>query len=125
VFHASYSAEEKVVPASGKALIGTGLSLAVPIGTYGRVAPRSGLGEFRFLDDDARLTPHGIASKFMIATGAGVVDADYRGQLYVLLFNHSDDDFKSAYPCLFPTIHSWPLQSQLVTVLHSSSWRRS
>ena len=110
--HASYSAEEKVVPASGKALIGTGLSLAVPIGTYGRVAPRSGLGEFRVLDDDARLMPFGIASKFMIATGAGVVDADYRGQLYVLLFNHSDADFKSAYPCVSLTIHSWPLQSR-------------
>jgi dUTP pyrophosphatase len=31
----------------------------------------------------------------MIATGAGVVDADYRGPLYVLLFNHSDKEFKS------------------------------
>ncbi len=29
----------------------------------------------------------------MIDTGAGVVDADYRGVLYVLLFNHSDADF--------------------------------
>ena len=113
------------MPASGKALIGTGLSLAVPLGTYGRVAPRSGLGEFCFLNDDARLKPRGIATKFMIATGAGVVDADYRGQLFVLLFNHSDDDFKSVYPCLFPTIHSWPLQSRWATVLHSSSWRGS
>ena len=34
------------------------------------------------------------ASKFMIDTGAGVVDADYRGTLYVLLFNHSDKEFK-------------------------------
>jgi hypothetical protein len=31
----------------------------------------------------------------MIATGAGVVDADYRGPLYVLLFNHSDKEFSS------------------------------
>jgi len=30
----------------------------------------------------------------MIDTGAGVVDADYRGTLYVLLFNHSDKEFK-------------------------------
>jgi dUTP pyrophosphatase len=29
----------------------------------------------------------------MIDTGAGVIDADYRGVLYVLLFNHSDTDF--------------------------------
>ena len=38
------SAEEKIVPARGKALISTGLCIAVPEGTYGRVAPRSGLG---------------------------------------------------------------------------------
>jgi dUTP pyrophosphatase len=29
----------------------------------------------------------------MIATGAGVIDADYRGVVFVLLFNHSDKDF--------------------------------
>ena len=38
------SAEDKTVPANGKALIDTQLSIAVPVGTYGRVAPRSGLG---------------------------------------------------------------------------------
>jgi hypothetical protein len=43
-----FSAESKVVPAHGKALIDTQLSIAVPIGTYGRVAPRSGLGGFSF-----------------------------------------------------------------------------
>ncbi|TRM68427.1 dUTP diphosphatase [Schizophyllum amplum] len=72
-----YSAESKVVPAHGKALVDTGISVAVPAGTYGRVAPRSGL-----------------ASKFMIDTGAGVIDADYRGKVFVLLFNHSEKDFQ-------------------------------
>ncbi|KAF8640082.1 hypothetical protein AX17_001322 [Amanita inopinata Kibby_2008] len=72
-----YSAEKKLIPAHGKALIDTQISIAVPVGTYGRIAPRSGL-----------------ASKFMIDTGAGVVDADYRGVLFVLLFNHSDKDFQ-------------------------------
>ncbi|KAJ3565812.1 hypothetical protein NP233_g7409 [Leucocoprinus birnbaumii] len=72
-----YSAERKVIPAHGKALIDTQISIAVPAGTYGRVAPRSGL-----------------ASKFMIDTGAGVIDADYRGIVYVLLFNLSDRDFQ-------------------------------
>ena len=38
------SAESKTVPARGKALINTQLSIAVPEGTYGRIAPRSGLG---------------------------------------------------------------------------------
>ncbi|KAI0068959.1 dUTP diphosphatase [Artomyces pyxidatus] len=71
-----YSAEKKVIPAHGKALVDTQISIAVPAGTYGRVAPRSGL-----------------ASKFMIDTGAGVIDADYRGVVFVLLFNLSDKDF--------------------------------
>ncbi|KAK9896876.1 dUTP diphosphatase [Cystobasidium minutum MCA 4210] len=72
-----YAAEEKTVPARGKALISTGLIIAVPEGTYGRVAPRSGL-----------------ASKFMIDTGAGVIDEDYRGEVFVLLFNHAETDYQ-------------------------------
>ncbi|TAQ84836.1 hypothetical protein B7494_g6840 [Chlorociboria aeruginascens] len=72
-----YAARETVVPARGKALVETDLSMAVPGGTYGRIAPRSGL-----------------ASKHMIDTGAGVIDADYRGQVKVLLFNHGERDFE-------------------------------
>lgn len=34
------------------------------------------------------------ASKFMIDTGAGVIDEDYRGEVFVLLFNHSETDYK-------------------------------
>jgi dUTP pyrophosphatase len=30
----------------------------------------------------------------MIDTGAGVIDADYRGVVFVLLFNHADSDFE-------------------------------
>ncbi|KAF9782597.1 dUTP pyrophosphatase [Thelephora terrestris] len=71
-----YSAERKVIPAWGKAVVDTQISIAVPHGTYGRVAPRSGL-----------------AAKFNIDTGAGVIDADYRGILYILLFNLGDQDF--------------------------------
>ena len=36
----------------------------------------------------------GLAAKHFIDTGAGVVDEDYRGNVMVLLFNHSDVDFK-------------------------------
>jgi dUTP pyrophosphatase len=43
------SAEEKIIPAKGKALIDTQISIAVPLGTYGRVAPRSGLGTCQYL----------------------------------------------------------------------------
>lgn len=70
------SSVECVVPAHGKALVPTGLSIAVPPGTYGRVAPRSGLAHKNFID-----------------VGAGVVDEDYRGPLGIILFNFSDVDF--------------------------------
>ena len=54
----------------------TGIAIACPTGTYGRVAPRSGLAVKKFID-----------------TGAGVIDADYRGEVGVVLFNFSDQDF--------------------------------
>ena len=65
-----------VVPGRGKALVGTGLSMAIPPTCYGRIAPRSGLAWKNFID-----------------TGAGVIDADYRGEVKVLLFNHNEEDF--------------------------------
>ncbi len=68
-----------VVPAQGKALVPTDISIAVPVGTYGRVAPRSGLAVKHFLD-----------------VGAGVVDADYRGPLGVVLFNFGKQDYQGA-----------------------------
>ncbi|XP_051123665.1 deoxyuridine 5'-triphosphate nucleotidohydrolase-like [Andrographis paniculata] len=71
------SATETTVPARGKILIPTDLSIAIPEGTYARVAPRSGL-----------------TLKHSIDVGAGVIDADYRGQIGVILFNHSDVDFE-------------------------------
>ncbi|KAH8910718.1 dUTP diphosphatase [Coniochaeta sp. PMI_546] len=71
-----YASRPTTVPARGKVLVDTDISMAVPAGTYGRIAPRSGL-----------------ASKNFIDTGAGVIDADYRGPVKVLLFNHSDTDF--------------------------------
>lgn len=72
-----YSSEEAVIPANGQGLVATDLSIIVPIGTYGRVAPRSGL-----------------AVKNGISTGAGVIDADYRGEVRIVLFNHSSKDFE-------------------------------
>ncbi|KAF2404018.1 dUTP diphosphatase [Trichodelitschia bisporula] len=71
-----YAAEETVIPARGRGFVATGIAIAVPVGTYGRVAPRSGL-----------------AAKHGIDTGAGVIDADYRGEVKVILFNFSDEEF--------------------------------
>ncbi|KAK9841037.1 hypothetical protein WJX81_007151 [Elliptochloris bilobata] len=71
------SAYDCVVPARGKAVVRTELAIAIPAGTYARVAPRSGLAVKHFVD-----------------TGAGVVDEDYRGEVGVVLFNHSVVDFQ-------------------------------
>lgn len=71
------SAVETKVPARGKALVATDLSIAIPEGTYARIAPRSGL-----------------AWKHSIDVGAGVIDADYRGPVGVILFNHLDVEFE-------------------------------
>lgn len=72
-----YSAYDALVPARGKALVKTDIQIEVPDGTYGRVAPRSGLAWKNFID-----------------VGAGVIDQDYRGNVGVILFNHSDVDFE-------------------------------
>ena len=57
-------------------MISTGISMAIPMGNYGRVAPRSGLAVKNFID-----------------VGAGVIDSDYRGEVKVLLFNFGTVDF--------------------------------
>ena len=72
-----YSSADVILEAHGKAIIPTDLKIVVPHGTYGRVAPRSGLAANHFID-----------------VGAGVVDEDYRGLLGVVLFNHSKIDYK-------------------------------
>lgn len=71
------SAKDCVIPAMGKGIVPTDLAIACPPGTYARIAPRSGLAVKHFID-----------------TGAGVVDEDYRGAVGVVLFNHSQEDFK-------------------------------
>lgn len=39
-----YASKPTTIPAHGKALVDTDVAMAVPAGTYGRIAPRSGLG---------------------------------------------------------------------------------
>ena len=73
-----YSSEDAMVPCqAGRALVGTGITVVLPPGVYGRVAPRSGL-----------------AVKHCIDVGAGVIDPDYTGEVKVVLFNHGTEDFE-------------------------------
>ena len=65
-----------VIPAHGKGSVDTGLVVSLPLGTYARIAPRSGLAYRHFID-----------------VGVGVVNSDFRGKIKVILFNHSVEDF--------------------------------
>ncbi len=61
-----------------RALIPTGLHIALPDGHEAQIRPRSGLAY-----------KHGIS----IVNSPGTIDADYRGEIKVLLVNLSDQDF--------------------------------
>lgn len=65
-----YSIEVVNLQSMERKLVRTGLAVAIPEGFYGRIAPRSGL-----------------ATKNGIDVLAGVIDADYRGEIQCLLHN--------------------------------------
>jgi dUTP pyrophosphatase len=68
-----------MVLAAGKyALIPTGLTIALPPGYEAQVRPRSGLA-----------AKHGVT----VLNAPGTVDADYRGEISVILINHADTPF--------------------------------
>ena len=67
------SCERLVIAPGERAVVGTGIAVAIPDGHAGLVVPRSGLA--------AR---HGIG----IVNAPGVVDAGYRGEVRVVLVNH-------------------------------------
>ena len=62
----------------GRAIIKTGLFIALPIGYEAQVRPRSGLA-----------AKNGIT----VLNSPGTIDADYRGEIGVILVNLSNDDF--------------------------------
>ena len=75
------STESHIILPGHRAVVGTGIAVELPEGTYGRVAPRSGL-----------------AVKNGLQVGAGVVDRDYRGELKVVIFNHDLKDIYTVKP---------------------------
>jgi dUTP pyrophosphatase len=63
---------------NGRAMIPTGIAIALPPGSEGQIRPRSGLA--------AR---HGVT----VLNTPGTIDPDYRGELQVLLVNMSTENF--------------------------------
>jgi len=76
-----FSVEEVVIPAGDRRDVGTGLALAIPSGHAGFVQPRSGLA-FK----------HGI----MVVNSPGLIDAGYRGEVRVALYNSGREPFTVA-----------------------------
>lgn len=72
------ASHDAVVPAGDRVLVKTGCSLALPGGYVGLVHPRSGLA-----------LNHGIT----VLNSPGTIDAGYRGEIMVTLFNSSKEDF--------------------------------
>ena len=73
----AHAAEARTIKARTRLAIPTGISATPPPNTYIRIAPRSGLALMHSLD-----------------VAAGVVDADFTGEIQVILVNHSDQDFQ-------------------------------
>lgn len=73
-----YAAEAtSIAPGGGRASVGTGLAVEIPVGHAGLVLPRSGLAARR-----------GVT----LANAPGLIDAGYRGELRVLLLNTDPTD---------------------------------
>lgn len=76
-----YSVEQITIPPQSRALVSTGISIEIPEGFYGRIAPRSGL-----------------AAKHGIDILAGVCDSSYRGEIKVVIINtDKDKEFEITY----------------------------
>jgi len=72
------SVENITIPAHGRAMVGTGLAIVIPLGKVGLVHPRSGLA-----------AKEGIT----VLNTPGTIDSGYRGEVKVILFNTTDTDY--------------------------------
>ncbi|HEY2745227.1 MAG TPA: dUTP diphosphatase [Polyangia bacterium] len=75
--HAALDAEVTIAPGE-RALVGSGVAIALPAGYEAQVRPRSGLA-----------MKYGVT----VLNAPGTVDEDYRGEVKVLLVNHGQDAF--------------------------------
>ncbi len=69
---------QMVIKPMQRALVPTGLFMEIPVGYEGQVRPRSGLA---------------IKSGITVLNSPGTIDADYRGEVKVILINFSENDF--------------------------------
>ena len=72
------SSESLTIKPHARALVATGIAIALPLGFEAQVRPRSGLA-----------VKHGVT----VLNAPGTIDCDYRGEVKVPLINHGDNDF--------------------------------
>jgi len=75
--HDIYALKTGTIPAQRQMLVDTGIAIGLPRGTHGRLAARSGM-----------------ASEHGIEVGGGVIDADYTGEIRVILRNHGETNYE-------------------------------
>ena len=73
------STEDLVLAAGSRAVVKTGVKLAMPAGLVGLIHPRSGLA---------------VKNGITVLNAPGTIDAGYRGEIMVPLLNTSSEDFK-------------------------------
>jgi dUTP pyrophosphatase len=74
-----YSTKEYVIPPMQRVLIGTGLKMEIPAGYEMQIRPKSGLA---------------IKSGLSVLNTPGTIDSPYRGEVGVILINHSSETYK-------------------------------
>ena len=95
-----------ILPPGKRALIPTGIAIALPAGSEAQVRPRSGLA--------AR---HGVT----VLNTPGTIDADYRGEIQVVLINLGEDPFvvrrgaRIAQLVIAPVLHARISESKTLT----------
>jgi dUTP pyrophosphatase len=72
------AAEDAILPPGGRAIVATGFAIALPDGFEAQVRPRSGLA-----------AKNGVT----LLNSPGTIDADYRGEIKVILINHGGEAF--------------------------------
>ncbi|MBC2843817.1 dUTP diphosphatase [Winogradskyella flava] len=94
--------ESRILKPLERTIVGTGLFIELPIGTEAQVRPRSGLAAKK-----------GIT----VLNAPGTIDADYRGEIGVILVNLSNEDF---------TINNGERIAQLVIAKHErAEWEEA
>jgi len=75
--HDIYTLKDGTIAAQRQMLVDTGIAIGLPSGTYGRLGARTGM-----------------ASKHGIVVGGGVIDAEFTGEIKVILWNNGNTSYE-------------------------------